>query len=145
MGSRNPSSTARYALLVEPLSPELALVDPELAERARAQLAADRGSARRQAPARQPEPPPLPCRSPRPSRADRAQPVEPTRRSRGKSSAIVAATALAAVLGGAAAAWVRYDDNISSPGETEQPATQQRETAGDCHERTRRSDDGEVI
>ena len=123
----NPRSTrARYALLVEPLSPELALVDPELAEKARAQLADDRGPARRPAPVRQPEPPPLPCRSPRPARADRAQPVEPTRRSRGKSSAIVAAIALAAVLGGAAAAWVRYDDNISSSGETEQPATHQQ-------------------
>jgi hypothetical protein len=123
----NPRSTrASYALLVEPLSPELALIDPELAEKARAQLADDRGPARRPAPVRQPEPPPLPCRSPRPARADQGEPVEATRRSRGKSSAIVAAIALAAVLGGAAAAWVRYDDNISSSGETEQPATQQQ-------------------
>jgi hypothetical protein len=46
------------------------------------------------------------------------------RRSRGKGSAIVAVVALAAGLGGAAAIWVRYDDNTSSSGEMEQPTTQ---------------------
>jgi hypothetical protein len=114
--------------LVEPLSPELALVDPELAERARAQFAGGREPARRPARARQPEPPPLPRRSPMLARADQAEPIEPTRRSHGKGSAILAVIALAAGLGGAAAIWVRYDDHTSSSGETEQPATQpQRE------------------
>ena len=109
--------------MVEPLSPELALVDPELAERARAQLADARGPGRRPASAWQPKPPPRRSRSL--GRADRAVPVEPTHRSRGKISAIVAAIALTAVLGGAAAAWVRYDDNSSS-GKTKQPTQQPR-------------------
>src|SRR5215203_3245946 len=102
---------ARYALLVDPLSPELALVDPELAERARAQLADHREPARRPAPVRQPEPPP----QPRPSlaRADRAEPVEPPRRWRRNGSAVVAVVALAAGLGGAAAIWLRSDGGAS--------------------------------
>jgi hypothetical protein len=85
----DPCSTrARYAHLVEPLSPELALVDPELAERARAHL-------------------------PPPARGDHAEPVEPARRGRGKIAAIVAAIAVAAGLGGAGAIWHRYDGDTS--------------------------------
>ena len=119
---------ARYSLLVEPLSPELALVDPELAGRARAQLTDGREPARRPARVRQPEPPLLPRRSPMLARADQAEAIEPTRRPRGKGSAILAVIALAAGLGGPAAIWVRYDDHTSSSGETEQSATQpQRE------------------
>jgi hypothetical protein len=89
--------------VVEPLSPELALVDPELAERARAQLVE-------------------PCGLPTP-RADRTEPVEAKRRSRGKTTAIVAAIAVAAVLGGAGAIWARFDGNNSSVRESEQPTT----------------------
>jgi hypothetical protein len=61
-----------------------------------------------------------------PARADPAEPVEPTSRSRGKGSAIVVVIALAAGLGGAAAIWARYDDNTSSSGEAEQPTQPQR-------------------
>ena len=89
--------------MVEPLSPELALVDPELAERARAQLVEPRG---------------LPT-----PRADRTEPVEAKRRSRGKTTAIVAAIAVAALLGGAGAIWAGYDGNDSSVRESEQPTT----------------------
>ena len=110
--------------MVEPLSPELALVDPELAGRARAQLTDGREPARRPARVRQPEPPLLPRRSPMLARADQTEAIEPTRRSPGKGSAILAVIALAAGLGGAAAIWVRYDDHTSSSGETEQSATQ---------------------
>jgi hypothetical protein len=59
-----------------------------------------------------------------PAGADRAESVEPTRRSRGKGSPIVVVIALAAGLGGAAAIWVRYHDNTSSSGEMKQPTTQ---------------------
>ena len=115
VGSWKPSSTrARYALLVEPLGPELALVDPELAEGRAHSLpttAGERGDQRLYG-----------SRSRRRCRVDRRGPRAPIGRSRsspsrswGKSSAIVAAIALAALLGGAAAAWVRYDDNSSSP------------------------------
>jgi hypothetical protein len=48
-----------------------------------------------------------------PPRANRAEPVEPTRRARSKGSVIVALIALAAGLGGAAAIWARYDDGGS--------------------------------
>ena len=95
------------------LSPELALVDPELADRARAQLA-DGEPASSAAPVRQPGQPVRPLRPSRvPQRADRAEPVEPTRRLRRKGSVIVAVIALAAGLGGAAAIWARYNDGAS--------------------------------
>jgi len=96
----------RYALFVEPLSPELALVDPELAERARAQLV--EGRSPEAARPRQPEP--------RPPRL----PDRPKRRSRSKTTAIVAAIAVAALLGGAGAIWAGYDGNDSSVRESEQ-------------------------
>ncbi len=89
--------------MVEPLSPELALVDPELAERARTQLVEPRG---------------LPT-----ARADQTEPVEAKRRWRGKTTAIVAAIVVAAVLGGAGAIWAGYDGNNSSVRESEQPNT----------------------
>jgi len=102
------------------LSPELALVDPELADRARAQLA-DGEPASSAAPVRQPEQSPRPLRPSRvPQRADRAEPVEPTRRARGKVSVIVAVIALAAGLGGAAAIWARSNDGASGSRGTEQ-------------------------
>jgi len=102
------------------LSPELALVDPELAARARAQLA-DGEPASSAAPVRQPEQSPRPPRPSRvPQRADRAEPVEPTRRARGKVSVIVAVIALAAGLGGAAAIWARSNDGASGSRGTEQ-------------------------
>jgi hypothetical protein len=95
------------------LSPELALVDPELAARARAQLA-DPELASPAALLRHPEQPPQPLRpSGVPPRADRAEPIEPTRRARSKVSVIVAVIALAAGLGGAAAIWARYNDGAS--------------------------------
>jgi len=102
------------------LSPELALVDPELAGRARAQLAdGEPGSSA--APVRQPEQSPRPLRPSRvPQRADRAEPLEPTRRARRKGSVIAAVIALAAVLGGAAAIWSRSNDGASVSRGTEQ-------------------------
>jgi hypothetical protein len=60
------------------------LVDPELAERARAQLADDHEPARIE---------------------------QTTRRRRSRFNALVAVIVLAAALGGAAAIWVRYDDH----------------------------------
>jgi hypothetical protein len=106
---RRSDSGDRYALGVEPLSPELALVDPELAERARAQLVEGRSPEA----ARLREPEPRPPRLP-----DNAK-----RRSRGKTAAILATIAVAAVLGGAGAIWARYDGNNSSVRESEQPTT----------------------
>jgi len=108
------------------LSPELALVDPELADRARAQLA-DGEPASSAAPVRQPEQPPRPLRPPRvPQRAERAEPVEPTRRLRSKGSVIAAVIALAAGLGGAAAIWARYNDGASGSRGMEQSPFQPR-------------------
>ena len=70
------------------LSPELALVDPELADRARAELA-DGEPASSAAHGRQPEQSPRPLRPSRvPQRADRAEPLEPTRRARRKGSSL---------------------------------------------------------
>jgi hypothetical protein len=74
------------------LSPELALVDPELAERARAQLA-DPGSPLRPG-----------TFVPQPAR-----PIESARRSRGRRLAIVAAIAVAVVLAVAGAIWNRNE------------------------------------
>jgi hypothetical protein len=95
------------------LSPELALVDPQLADRARAQLAVDEPDS----PAPHVGQPGQPARPPRPSRtlprANRAEPVEPTPLVRSKGRVIVTVMALAAGLGGAAAAWARYDDGGS--------------------------------
>jgi hypothetical protein len=92
------------------LSPELALVDPELVARARAQLADDE-PAWPAAPVRQPEQPPQSLRlSQVAPRAGRAEPVEPTRRAWSKGSVIAAVIVLAAGLGGAAAIWARYND-----------------------------------
>jgi hypothetical protein len=93
--------------VAEPLSPELALVDPDLAERARAQLADGRPEARRSA--REPEPPPR-----RPERRKRV--------------AIVAAIAFAALIGGAGAIWARYDGGGSSS-EAKEPPTATRTIA----------------
>jgi hypothetical protein len=60
-----------------------------------------------------------------PQRADRAEPVERTRRLRSKGSVIVAVIALAAGLGGAAAIWARYN-SASDSGRTEQAPFQPR-------------------
>jgi hypothetical protein len=114
------SDAAGYALPVEPLSPELALVDPELAERARAQPVEGHSPARREALVRQPEP--QPRRSP--TRADRAAPVEPRRHSRRKLAAVLAAIAVAAGAGGAAAIWARDDGGRSSSREVDQSVSQ---------------------
>jgi hypothetical protein len=95
------------------LSPELALVDPELAARARAQLA-DGDPAWPAAPVQQPEQPPQSLRLSRVApRAGRAEPAEPTRRAWSKGSVIAAVIVLAAGLGGAAAIWARYNDGTS--------------------------------
>ena len=115
------------------LSPELALVDPELAARARAQLA-DPEPASPAARVRHPEHPPQPLRPSRvPPRPDRAEPVEPTRRARSKVSVIVAVIVLAAGLGGAAAIWARYNDGASGSRGMErvpfQPLPEQSPTA----------------
>jgi hypothetical protein len=101
------------------LSPELALVDPDLADRARAQLA-DGEQASPAAPVLQPGQPSRPLRPSRmPPPAERAEPVEPTRRTRNKGSLIVAVIVLAG-LGAAAAIWVRYNDGASGSGVKEQ-------------------------
>jgi hypothetical protein len=99
---RRSVSGDRYAPGVEPLSPELALVDPELAERARAHLVEDRSPEEEAARRRQPEP-----RRPR-------LPPKAKRRSRRKSIAIVAAIAVAAVLGAAGAILARHEGDSSS-------------------------------
>ncbi len=122
---------ARYARPVEPLSPELALVDPNLAERARAKLVDAGEAAPPPAPAREPEQAPPPLRpSPMPQHTHSVAPVEAAtcrRRSNGRR-AIVVVVAIAAGLGGAAAIWARYDDSGSSSGGLDQPATRaQRE------------------
>ena len=62
-----------------------------------------------------------------PSRADRAKPVEPTRRAWSKGSVIVAVIALAAGLGGAAAIWARYNDGSGSRGTEQAPFQPLRE------------------
>ena len=102
------------------LSPELALVDPELADRARARLAV-REPDSPAAPVGQPDQPPEPLRpSQVPPSTGRTEPVEPRRRSRSKRSVITAAIALAVGLGGAAAIWARYDDGGSGSRGVEQ-------------------------
>ena len=104
------------------LSPELALVDPELADWARARLAiveADSPAT----PVGQPGQPPL-HPSQVPPRADREHTVELTRRARNKRSLIVAVVALALALGGAAATWARYDDGGSGSRVLEQATFQ---------------------
>ena len=102
------------------LSPELALVDPELAAWARAQLADD-SPASPVAPVRQAEQPSPPLRPSRvPQHADRAEPVKRTLRGRSKVSVVVPVFALAAVLGGAAAIWALYDGRVSGSRPTEQ-------------------------
>src|SRR6266508_1744070 len=119
---RSPSAGRRgYAPLVEPLSPELALIDPELAERACAQLTDPREPVPRPAPVRQPQqlPRPLPPPPMRP-RAASAGRLRPAPRRRMNGGAILAVFALAA----AAAIWARYDDGSSSPGGMAQLATQ---------------------
>jgi hypothetical protein len=103
--------------MAESLSPELALVDPELAERARAELAD--GASAPPSPARQPE---------APGRAAR---------SRGKWAAVVVALAVAAGLG-VAAVWQRYDDNGSALERTGQQTTPRTATSA-LREATRRS------
>jgi hypothetical protein len=88
------------------LSPELALIDPELADRARAQLADGK-------PTWTAAPVPQPGRAPRPlppPRASRPEPVVPRRRAWRKGGVIVTGIVLAAGLGGAAAIWARYND-----------------------------------
>jgi hypothetical protein len=107
------------AALDEPISQELALVDPGLAERAGEQLPDIREPAPC-APVRQPKPD-LECPSLMPVRADRAVPIERTRRRRTRASLIVAMAALAAGLGAAAALWARLDDSTSSSREVAQP------------------------
>jgi hypothetical protein len=118
---RRSVSGDRYALLVEPLSPELALVDPELAERARAQLVEGRSPEEEAARLRQPEP--RPPRLSTPEGADRTERPKVKRRSRGKGTAIVAAIAVAAVLGAASAIWARYDGDSSSVRKSERLTT----------------------
>jgi hypothetical protein len=102
------------------LSPELALVDPELAAWARAQLAVDEPDSPAP-PVGQPEQRSRPRRILRaPPRANRAEPVEPTRRAWSKRPVIVALIALVGGLGAAAATWARYDDSGSGPRGIEQ-------------------------
>src|SRR5512133_1103462 len=102
------------------LSPELALVDPELAAKARAQLADDEPASPAAA-VRQPEQPPQPLRPSRvPPRAARAAPVERALRARSKRNLIVAAIALAAGLGAAAAIWAGHTGGASGSRPIEQ-------------------------
>jgi hypothetical protein len=108
------------------LSPELALVDPELAARARAQLAVDEPDSPAP-PVGQPGQQSRPRRPLRtPPRANRAEPVEPTRRAWSKRPVIVALIALVGGLGAAAATWARYDDSGSGSRGIEQTPFQPR-------------------
>jgi hypothetical protein len=108
------------------LSPELALVDPELAARARAQLAVDEPDSPAP-PVGQPGEQSRPRRPLRtPPRANRAEPVEPTRRAWSKRPVIVALIALVGGLGAAAATWARYDDIGSGSRGIEQTPFQPR-------------------
>jgi len=102
--------------MAESLSPELALVDPELAERARAEL--DDGDSA-----------PPPDRQP--------EPTGRTARSRGRWIAVVVAIAVAAGLG-VGAVWQRYDDNGSGSKQAAQPTTHQTATNA-LREASRRS------
>jgi hypothetical protein len=102
--------------MAESLSPELALVDPELAEKARAEL--DDGYSA-PPPGRQPEPPGRMARS------------------RGRWIAVVVAIAVAAGLG-VGAVWQRYDDNGSGSKQAGQTTTRQAATNA-LREATRRS------
>jgi len=82
--------------LVEPISPELVLVDPELAEWARAQLVD----------------PPEPEPRPRGASTRRLRPTP----GRVTGGALLAVLALAAAVAGAAALWARHDHGSSRPG-----------------------------
>src|SRR5215831_1000187 len=109
--------------MVEPLSPELALIDPELAERARRQLSDPGEPFSRPSPVRQPEQPTRPSSRPMRSRgapAGRSR-VAPGRNSR---SAVLAALALVAALAAATALWTRSDDGSSNSARTAQTPTQ---------------------
>jgi hypothetical protein len=109
------------------LSPELALVDPELAEWARARLAVREPESPPAPTVGRPGPPPQTLRlSQVPLRADRAEPVEPTRRAWSKRPVIVALIALVGGLGAAAATWARYDDSGSGSRGIEQTPFQPR-------------------
>jgi hypothetical protein len=95
------------------LSPELALVDPVLADWARAQLAVGEPDSPA-APVRRPaQSPQTPCPSNVTARADQAEPVARRRRARSKRNVIVA-VALAAGLAATAAIWALYDDGGSA-------------------------------
>jgi hypothetical protein len=102
--------------MAESLSPELALVDPELAERARAEL--DDGDSA-------------------PSPDQRPEPPGRTARSRGRWIAVVVAIAVAAGLG-VGAVWQRYDDNGSGSKQARQTTTHQTATNA-LREASRRS------
>jgi hypothetical protein len=102
--------------MTESLSPELALVDPELAERARAEL--DGGDSA-----------PPPSRGPERGR--------PKSRSRRRWAAAVVAVAVAAGLG-AGALWQRYAEDGSGSKQAAQPTTRQAATNA-LREATRRS------
>jgi hypothetical protein len=108
------SGRTGYAPLVEPLSPELALVDPVLAEWARAQLTDSREPVPRAGPVRQRQQP-LPAPPVRPGPASKGR-LRPAPRGRIIGKAIVAVVAVA--LGGAAAAILAssYDGSSSSAG-----------------------------
>jgi hypothetical protein len=126
------SDAAGYALPVEPLSPELALVDPELAERARAQLAEGHSPARPEVPVGPAEPPPRRSSAP----ADRATPVEPRRHSRRKLAAVLAAIAVAAGIAGAAAIWARDDGSNSSSREVDRSVSKAQHGRSSATERS---------
>jgi hypothetical protein len=112
-----------YAVPVEPLSPELALVDPELAERARGDTSVPAE------PAPRPTPAPLqPQRSAPPTRAPRRPPAvppfRPAPRRRVTGTVVVAALAVGFGLGGATAIWLGYADGGAGSAAREPPATQ---------------------
>jgi hypothetical protein len=108
----------------EPLSPELALVDPDLAERARANLVDAGEAASLPAPAREiaQTPPPL-----RPSSMPKNTPaaIEATRRRPSiGGSAVMAVVVLAVGIGVTAAVWAHHDDSAPSAGAPDQPSRQ---------------------
>ena len=109
----------------EPLSPELALVDPDLAERARANLVDAGEAAPLPAPAREMAQAPPPLRPLSMAQHTPAAPIEATRRRRSiGGSAVMAVAALAVGLGVTAAVWAHHDDGAPNAGAPDQASRQ---------------------
>src|SRR5262249_19683418 len=111
------------ASLVEPLTPELALIDPELAETARTQLTDPREPVSRLSSLQQPARP-KPSAPPRPMRPFDAW-AGRRRVARGRigGGAVLAVFALAGALAAAAALWARSETDSSKSARSGRIAT----------------------